>query len=101
VPPLSLASIAAGTDALLVEVHPNPDRPEGRSTIITLGQFQIDAQLQAVAKAIGRSPSLTAETTSVRMASWAWQAVADRLVKENARRSLVGCPRDIHYIIRD
>ena len=57
VPPLSLASVAAGTDALLIEVHPNPDEAlKDGAQSLTLGQFQeLMPQLQAVAKAVGRS----------------------------------------------
>jgi 3-deoxy-7-phosphoheptulonate synthase len=54
--PMSLASIAAGTDALLVEVHPNPDEAlKDGAQSLTLEQFtELMPQLQAVAKAIGR-----------------------------------------------
>ncbi len=54
--PMSLASIAAGTDALLIEVHPNPDEAlKDGAQSLTLEQFtELMPQLQAVAKAIGR-----------------------------------------------
>lgn len=57
VTPMSLASVAAGTDALLVEVHPNPDEAlKDGAQSLTLEQFQeLMPQLQAVAKAIGRA----------------------------------------------
>ncbi|HLZ61910.1 MAG TPA: 3-deoxy-7-phosphoheptulonate synthase [Ktedonosporobacter sp.] len=55
--PMSLASIAAGTDALLIEVHPNPDEAlKDGAQSLTIEQFQsLMPQVQAVAKAIGRT----------------------------------------------
>ncbi|GCF08051.1 3-deoxy-7-phosphoheptulonate synthase [Dictyobacter arantiisoli] len=55
--PLSLASVAAGADALLVEVHPNPDEAlKDGAQSITIPQFrELMPQLHAVAGAIGRS----------------------------------------------
>jgi len=57
VTPLSLASVAAGADALLVEVHPNPDEAlKDGAQSLTLEQFQdLMPQMQAVAHAIGRT----------------------------------------------
>src|SRR5438445_7322108 len=41
VAPMSLASIAAGTDGLLIEVHPNPDEAlKHGAPSLTLQQFQ-------------------------------------------------------------
>ncbi|MBA2285146.1 MAG: 3-deoxy-7-phosphoheptulonate synthase [Ktedonobacteraceae bacterium] len=57
VAPMSLASIAAGTDGLLVEVHPNPDvaLKDGAQSL-TIEQFhELMPQSQAVARAIGRT----------------------------------------------
>ncbi len=56
VTPLSLASIAAGTDALLVEVHPNPDEAlKDGAQSLTLDQFiDLMPRAQAVAQAVGR-----------------------------------------------
>lgn len=56
VAPLSLASIAAGTDALLIEVHPNPDEAlKDGAQSLTIEQFtQLMPKAQAVAAAIGR-----------------------------------------------
>nr|MDQ2907489.1 3-deoxy-7-phosphoheptulonate synthase [Chloroflexota bacterium] len=57
VAPMSLASIAAGTDGLLVEVHPNPDvaLKDGAQSL-TIEQFHaLMPQSQAVARAIGRT----------------------------------------------
>ncbi len=55
--PLSLASVAAGTDGLLVEVHPNPDEAlKDGAQSLTLEQFQgLMPQIQSVAHAIGRT----------------------------------------------
>ncbi|HEY0753097.1 MAG TPA: 3-deoxy-7-phosphoheptulonate synthase [Ktedonobacteraceae bacterium] len=57
VTPLSLASIAAGTDALLIEVHPNPDEAlKDGAQSLTIEQFiQLMPKAQAVAQAVGRS----------------------------------------------
>jgi 3-deoxy-7-phosphoheptulonate synthase len=54
---MTLASVAAGTDALLIEVHPNPDEAlKDGAQSLTLDQFQqLMPQLQAVAGAIGRT----------------------------------------------
>src|SRR6266705_2769515 len=55
--PLSLASVAAGTDGLLVELHPNPDEAlKDGAQSLTLEQFQgLMPQIQSVAHAIGRT----------------------------------------------
>jgi 3-deoxy-7-phosphoheptulonate synthase len=57
VPTMSLASVAAGTDALLIEVHPNPDEAlKDGAQSLTLPQFKsLMPQVSAVAIAIGRS----------------------------------------------
>lgn len=57
VAPMSLASVVAGTDALLVEVHPNPDEAlKDGAQSLTIEQFQdLMPRLEAVAQAIGRS----------------------------------------------
>ncbi len=56
VAPLALASVAAGVDMLLIEVHPNPEKAlsdsEQQLTIEEFGEL-ID-KLRSVAKAIGR-----------------------------------------------
>ena len=54
--PMTLASIAAGTDGLLIEVHPNPDEAlKDGAQSLTIEQFQgLMPQAQAVARAIGR-----------------------------------------------
>ncbi len=56
VTPLSLASVAAGTDALLVEVHPNPDEAlKDGAQSLTIEQFtELMPKVRAVAVAIGR-----------------------------------------------
>jgi phospho-2-dehydro-3-deoxyheptonate aldolase len=55
--PMSLASVAAGADALLIEVHPNPDEAlKDGAQSITIPQFrELMPQLEKVAQAIGRS----------------------------------------------
>jgi 3-deoxy-7-phosphoheptulonate synthase len=53
---MSLASVAAGSDGLLIEVHPNPDTAlKDGAQSLTIPQFQqLMPQVSAVAKAIGR-----------------------------------------------
>ncbi len=57
VPPLALASLAAGADGLIIEIHPDPDRAKsdgGQS--LTLENFAaLMPQLAAVATAVGRT----------------------------------------------
>lgn len=55
--PMSVASVAAGADSLLIEVHPNPDEAlKDGAQSLTIEQFNVlMPQLQAVARAIGRS----------------------------------------------
>jgi 3-deoxy-7-phosphoheptulonate synthase len=55
--PMSLASIAAGTDALLIEVHPNPDEAlKDGAQSITIPQFrELMPQLETIAKAVNRT----------------------------------------------
>ena len=54
--PMSLASLAAGTDALLIEVHPNPDEAlKDGAQSLTIEQFrELMPQAHAISKAIGR-----------------------------------------------
>ena len=54
---MSLASVAAGSDGLLIEVHPNPDEAlKDGAQSLTIPQFQqLMPQVNAIAKAIGRS----------------------------------------------
>lgn len=55
--PLSRAAIAAGADALIIEVHPNPDHAikDGPQSL-TIGQFvEMVPGMQKVAEAVGRS----------------------------------------------
>ncbi len=53
---MSLASVAAGTDGLLIEVHPNPDEAlKDGAQSLTIPQFRsLMPQVNAVARAIGR-----------------------------------------------
>ena len=56
VPAMALASVAAGADALMIEVHPNPDHAlsDGAQSL-NLSQFaDLVPRLAAVAEAIGR-----------------------------------------------
>jgi 3-deoxy-7-phosphoheptulonate synthase len=55
--PMTLASVAAGADGLIIEVHPNPDEAlKDGAQSLTIEQFQsLMPQVHAVAEAIGRS----------------------------------------------
>jgi 3-deoxy-7-phosphoheptulonate synthase len=55
--PMALASVASGADAVMVEVHPNPEKAwsDGSQTL-SLPQFgALMKQCRAVAKAVGRA----------------------------------------------
>jgi 3-deoxy-7-phosphoheptulonate synthase len=54
--PMSLASLAAGTDGLLIEVHPNPDEAlKDGAQSLTIEQFrELMPKAEAIASAIGR-----------------------------------------------
>jgi len=56
VTPMSLASVAAGTDGLLIEVHPNPDEAlKDGAQSLTLQQFKsLMPRVESVAAAVGR-----------------------------------------------
>ena len=60
VPALSLAAVAAGADALLIEVHPDPENAlKDGAQSLTLPQFaQVMPRVQAVTQALGRSWTL-------------------------------------------
>jgi 3-deoxy-7-phosphoheptulonate synthase len=57
VEPMTLASVAAGTDGLLIEVHPNPDEAlKDGAQSLTVSQFrELMPRFKAVANAIGRA----------------------------------------------
>lgn len=57
VAPMSLASLAAGSDGLLIEVHPNPDEAlKDGAQSLTIEQFHsLMPQIQSVTHAIGRT----------------------------------------------
>ncbi len=56
VSPLALASVAAGADGLIIEVHPNPDKAlkDGPQSLNFDTFRQLTAQLTSVAAAVGR-----------------------------------------------
>jgi len=57
VPPLALASIAAGADGIIIEVHPDPDRAksDGGQSLSPENFAALMPRLAAVASAVGRS----------------------------------------------
>jgi 3-deoxy-7-phosphoheptulonate synthase len=57
VPPLALASVAAGADALIMEVHHDPDRAlsDGAQSLYPEQYFDLMKRMKLVATAVGRS----------------------------------------------
>ena len=57
VPPMARAAVAAGADAIIVEVHPNADKAASDAAqTLYLDQFdQLMTELHAIATAVGRS----------------------------------------------
>jgi 3-deoxy-7-phosphoheptulonate synthase len=55
--PLALASVAAGADGLMVEVHPNPDQAlkDGAQSLNFANFEQMMSRLKPIAAAVGRS----------------------------------------------
>ena len=56
-PPMALASVAAGADGLLIEVHPNPDKAlsDGPQQLKPSKFVELMKALRPVAEAVGRS----------------------------------------------
>ncbi|WP_089409882.1 3-deoxy-7-phosphoheptulonate synthase [Granulicella rosea] len=57
VPPMALASVAAGADGLLMEMHPNPDKAmsDGAQSLFPEQLEKLVAQLRALAPVVGRT----------------------------------------------
>jgi 3-deoxy-7-phosphoheptulonate synthase len=57
VPPMALASIAAGADGLLMEMHPNPDKAmsDGAQSLYPDQLTKLVAQLRLLAPVVGRT----------------------------------------------
>jgi 3-deoxy-7-phosphoheptulonate synthase len=57
VPPLALASVAAGADGLLMEMHPNPDKAmsDGAQSLYPDQLTKLVAQLRLLAPVVGRT----------------------------------------------
>ncbi len=57
VPPLALASVAAGADGLLLEMHPNPDKAmsDGAQSMYPEQLEKLVAQLRQLAPVVGRT----------------------------------------------
>lgn len=57
VPPMALASVAAGADGLLMEMHPNPDKAmsDGAQSLFPDQLMQLVAQLRQLAPIVGRT----------------------------------------------
>ena len=57
VPAMARASVAAGADGIIVEVHPNPDKAvsDGAQTLFPDAFAELVGQLRLIASAVGRS----------------------------------------------
>jgi 3-deoxy-7-phosphoheptulonate synthase len=57
VPPMALASVAAGADGLLMEMHPNPDKAmsDGAQSLYPEQLQKLMAQLRLIAPVVGRT----------------------------------------------
>jgi 3-deoxy-7-phosphoheptulonate synthase len=57
VPPMACASVAAGADALLIEVHPNPDKAlsDGAQSLRPDQFTSLMEQARLIAVAVGRT----------------------------------------------
>lgn len=57
VPPIALASVAAGADGLLMEMHPNPDKAmsDGAQSLYPQQLEKLVAQLRQLAPVVGRT----------------------------------------------
>lgn len=57
VPPMALASVAAGADGLLIEMHPNPDKAmsDGAQTLHPDQLMRLMEQLRQLAPVVGRT----------------------------------------------
>jgi 3-deoxy-7-phosphoheptulonate synthase len=57
VPPMALASVAAGADGLLMEMHPNPDKAmsDGAQSLYPEQLEKLVGQLRQLAPVVGRT----------------------------------------------
>lgn len=62
VPAMALAAIAAGADALMIEVHPNPAKAlsDGPQSLTPEGFDHLTQEMAVIGKAIGRWPQVAA-----------------------------------------
>jgi len=58
VPSMAMAAIAAGTDSLMIEVHPNPKKAlsDGPQSLTPDAFDQLMSELAVIGKAVGRWP---------------------------------------------
>lgn len=65
VPAMALAAIAAGADALMIEVHPNPAKAlsDGPQSLTPEGFDRLTEEMAVVGKAVGRWPRVAAAIT--------------------------------------
>jgi 3-deoxy-7-phosphoheptulonate synthase len=66
VPALARASVAAGADGIIVEVHPNPDKAlsDGAQTLFPDQFAKLIGELRLIAQAVGRSVYSSAPATT-------------------------------------
>jgi 3-deoxy-7-phosphoheptulonate synthase len=66
VPAMARASVAAGADGIIVEVHPNPDKAlsDGAQTLFPDQFTKLIGELRLIAQAVGRSVYSDATATT-------------------------------------
>jgi len=71
VPPMARAAVAAGTDALLMEVHHDPEHAlsDGAQSLYPEQFTKLMDELRLIAPAVGRKVAATAQTKSVQVGS--------------------------------
>jgi 3-deoxy-7-phosphoheptulonate synthase len=57
VAPMAKAAVAAGADAVMIDVHPNPEEAmvDGAQALLPHEMVELGEQLAAIAAAVGRS----------------------------------------------
>ena len=65
---MALASVAAGADGIIVEVHPNPDKAvsDGAQTLFPERFAKLVEEMRLVANAVGRTISSNAPVAAAR-----------------------------------
>jgi len=104
VPPMARASVAAGADVLLIEVHHDPDRAlsDGAQSLYPDQFSQLMGELRMIAPAVGRKLIAAAQAADCRKSRRLWRGVdifiTVLLVRSVFRkhRGHRGAPRDLN-----